>query len=122
MPRGDGTGPMGFGPMTGRAAGYCAGYGVPGFMNAIPGRPLRAAGYAPYGPGYATPYAQGAAMPYGPGYAPAAYGAPYAPAFAGRGGFGPGFGFGRGRGGQGRGFRGGRGRGRGAGWGFGPAW
>lgn len=24
---------MGMGPMTGRAAGYCAGYGVPGFMN-----------------------------------------------------------------------------------------
>jgi len=33
MPRGDGSGPMGMGPMTGRAAGYCAGYGVPGFMN-----------------------------------------------------------------------------------------
>jgi hypothetical protein len=33
MPRGDGTGPMGMGPMTGRAAGYCAGYPVPGFMN-----------------------------------------------------------------------------------------
>lgn len=24
--------------MTGRAAGFCAGYPVPGFMNAIPGR------------------------------------------------------------------------------------
>ena len=33
MPRGDGTGPAGMGPMTGRAAGYCAGYPVPGFMN-----------------------------------------------------------------------------------------
>jgi len=33
MPRGDGTGPMGMGPMTGRAAGYCAGYGVPGYAN-----------------------------------------------------------------------------------------
>lgn len=33
MPRGDGTGPMAAGPMTGRAAGYCAGYGVPGFAN-----------------------------------------------------------------------------------------
>jgi len=33
MPGGDGTGPMGMGPMTGRAAGYCAGYGVPGYMN-----------------------------------------------------------------------------------------
>jgi hypothetical protein len=33
MPRGDRTGPMGFGPMTGRGAGYCAGSGAPGFMN-----------------------------------------------------------------------------------------
>lgn len=47
MPGGDGTGPMGFGPMTGRAAGYCAGYGVPGFMNPIPG-----GGYGGWGRGY----------------------------------------------------------------------
>ncbi|MBN2329271.1 MAG: DUF5320 domain-containing protein [Candidatus Omnitrophica bacterium] len=33
MPRGDGTGPGGLGPMTGRAAGFCAGYSVPGYMN-----------------------------------------------------------------------------------------
>lgn len=33
MPRGDGTGPMGMGPMTGRGAGYCAGYTVPGYAN-----------------------------------------------------------------------------------------
>jgi len=38
MPGGDGTGPAGLGPMTGRAAGYCAGFGVPGYMNPIPGR------------------------------------------------------------------------------------
>ena len=38
MPGGDGTGPVGLGPMTGRAAGYCAGYPVPGYMNPIPGR------------------------------------------------------------------------------------
>ena len=38
MPRGDGTGPAGMGPMTGRAAGYCAGYSVPGFANPIGGR------------------------------------------------------------------------------------
>ena len=36
MPAGDGTGPMGLGPMTGRAAGYCAGYGVPAYLNPIP--------------------------------------------------------------------------------------
>jgi len=38
MPGGDGTGPLGLGPMTGRAAGYCAGYPVPGYMNPVPGR------------------------------------------------------------------------------------
>ena len=38
MPGGDGTGPMGMGPMTGRAAGYCAGYSVPGYMNPYGGR------------------------------------------------------------------------------------
>lgn len=38
MPRGDGTGPMGMGPMTGRAAGFCAGYGMPGYMNPVPRR------------------------------------------------------------------------------------
>lgn len=37
MPRGDGTGPAGMGPGTGRAAGYCAGYPVPGFANPVPG-------------------------------------------------------------------------------------
>ena len=34
MPRGDGTGPMGMGSMTGRGAGYCAGLAVPGARNA----------------------------------------------------------------------------------------
>ncbi|MBN2138695.1 MAG: DUF5320 domain-containing protein [Sedimentisphaerales bacterium] len=38
MPGGDGTGPAGMGPMTGRAAGYCAGYSVPGYMNFVGGR------------------------------------------------------------------------------------
>ena len=33
MPYGDGTGPMGMGSMTGRAAGFCAGYAVPGYAN-----------------------------------------------------------------------------------------
>ena len=36
MPGGDRTGPAGMGPMAGRAAGYCAGYPVPGFMNPVP--------------------------------------------------------------------------------------
>jgi len=30
MPRGDRTGPMGIGPMTGWGAGYCSGHTVPG--------------------------------------------------------------------------------------------
>jgi len=101
MPLGDGTGPMGMGPMTGRAAGYCAGFGVPGYMNPIPG-----------GFGY------GRVARVGP-MVPAAWG-PYA-GMAGTGAYGYpaawrpfGFGFGRGWGrGFGRGFGRGWGRGRG---------
>jgi hypothetical protein len=37
MPRGDGTGPRGTGPMTGRAAGYCAGFDMPGYADPVPG-------------------------------------------------------------------------------------
>ncbi|MFP4005678.1 MAG: DUF5320 domain-containing protein [Candidatus Hadarchaeia archaeon] len=88
MPRGDGTGPMGQGPMTGRAAGYCSGFSVPGFMNPTPrmGMGFRR------GAGFSTPR--------------------FAPPVARTGiGFGRGAGFGRGRGG-GRGF-GNFGRGRG---------
>lgn len=33
MPRGDGTGPMGMGPMTGRGTGYCNGFVAPGYAN-----------------------------------------------------------------------------------------
>jgi len=98
MPGGDGTGPGGLGPMTGRAAGYCAGYPVPGFMNPIPGR-----GYGGWGRGggwgrrnwfhatgltgwqraaYGYP-AYGGAEPYpSPAYGGApAYGTPYAAPF-----------------------------------------
>ncbi len=38
MPGGDRTGPMGMGPMTGRAAGYCAGSDTPGYASPVPGR------------------------------------------------------------------------------------
>ena len=111
MPFGDGTGPAGLGPMTGRAAGYCAGYPVPGFMNPIPGRGFgrgfgggwgRGRGwrnmyYATGLPGWAragmglpawggrawTPYYGGAYYaPYPGGYGP--YAQPY-------GGYGPGY-------------------------------
>jgi len=37
MPRGNGMGPMGMGPQTGRAAGFCAGNGQPGFMKGAGG-------------------------------------------------------------------------------------
>ena len=33
MPRGDGTGPAGRGPLTGRQMGYCAGSDQPGFAS-----------------------------------------------------------------------------------------
>lgn len=36
MPRGDRTGPWGGGPMTGRRAGWCAGYDRPGYANPWP--------------------------------------------------------------------------------------
>lgn len=38
MPYGDGTGPDGMGPRTGRGLGYCSGYNGPGFRR---GTPLR---------------------------------------------------------------------------------
>jgi hypothetical protein len=49
MPFGDGTGPWGLGSMTGRAAGYCAGFGRPGFANPALGYPR------PYGYAYSMP-------------------------------------------------------------------
>jgi hypothetical protein len=42
MPRGDRTGPAGTGSMTGRNAGYCAGFGMPGYANPVPGRGIGA--------------------------------------------------------------------------------
>ncbi len=52
MPGGNGTGPMGMGPMTGRAAGYCAGYDRPGYANPVPGRGFgRGAGFG-FGRGF----------------------------------------------------------------------
>lgn len=71
MPRGDGTGPNGMGQMTGRAAGYCAGYDRPGFAN--PGVGSR------YGMGRGFRGGFGRGFGRGFGYyhtAPAYYGAP----------------------------------------------
>jgi len=44
MPYGDRTGPRGTGRMTGRAAGYCAGSGMPGFSNPVGARGLAGRG------------------------------------------------------------------------------
>ena len=41
MPRGDGTGPEGKGPMSGRGVGACGGNDVAGFGSARRGRGLR---------------------------------------------------------------------------------
>ena len=77
MPGGDGTGPMGAGPMTGRAAGYCAGYGMPGYANSYGGRGFRGRGFGRGGGRgrrnwfYATglpAWARGGAYPAAPGY------------------------------------------------------
>lgn len=54
MPRGDRTGPMGAGSMTGRRAGFCAGYGVPGFAN--PPAPWCGTGYRGGGYGWRNMY------------------------------------------------------------------
>ncbi len=62
MPRGDGTGPAGMGPMTGRAAGYCAGYPVPGYMNPYGGR--LGLGYGFSYPRASSPVPYGGYMPY----------------------------------------------------------
>jgi hypothetical protein len=71
MPRGDGTGPMGWGPMTGRGMGYCAGFNAPGYM--IPGPGMG------YGRGRGRGRGFGRGMGYGRGF-----------------GYGRGMGFGRG--------------------------
>jgi hypothetical protein len=78
MPAGDGTGPMGMGPMTGRAAGFCAGYGAPGYANPIPGR-----GYGFWGGGRGRGYRHwyyATGLPFWArqaAYAPVPFAAPY---------------------------------------------
>jgi hypothetical protein len=52
MPGGDGTGPMGRGPMTGRAAGLCAGYPALGYTT----------------PGYGQGYGRGLGRGVGRGF------------------------------------------------------
>ena len=77
MPGGDGTGPLGLGPMTGRRAGYCAGYPTPGYANPGPGRG--------WGFGYGRGFGRGSGwgrgfdrrFGFGWGAYPYAYGSPY---------------------------------------------
>ena len=90
MPGGNGTGPAGMGPMTGRGAGFCAGYAVPGYDNPVGGRGYggrgrgfrgggfgRGRGFGWAGIGYGYPAWGGAvARPYVP------YAAPLGPAMA----------------------------------------
>jgi len=81
MPGGDRTGPAGMGPMTGRAAGFCAGFGVPGYANPVGGRGYgmgwgrgrgmgRGRGFGWGRAGYGVPAYGGAVNPYVYGGAP----------------------------------------------------
>jgi hypothetical protein len=95
MPWGNGTGPMGYGPMTGRGEGYCVVH-LTGYANPVISRGFRTTA-AYYGvPETVYP---SAVVPHGPAYY-GGFGNPY--------GFGRGLGFGRGFGrsriGRGRGF------------------
>jgi hypothetical protein len=49
MPRFDGTGPLGLGPLTGRAAGECRRYSVPGYAVAAAAAAVGVAGWCRYG-------------------------------------------------------------------------
>jgi hypothetical protein len=83
MPRGDGTGPGGIGPMTGRAAGFCAGYALPGYANSWSGRGMG------YGLGRGAGWGRGAGRGwrgYGVGYG---YSPPVYPAVPPTGWYGP---------------------------------
>ncbi|MBN2010413.1 DUF5320 domain-containing protein [candidate division KSB1 bacterium] len=51
MPGGDRTGPLGRGPMTGRAAGLCTGNPVPGYANPVGGRGMHGIGFGAFGRG-----------------------------------------------------------------------
>ena len=81
MPRGDRTGPLGMGPMTGRAAGYCAGYPIPGYMNPYGGRGMGMAWGRGYGRGGGGGFGRGFGVPVPLGYPDYSAGAPYVPPY-----------------------------------------
>lgn len=62
MPRGDRTGPAGWGPMTGRRMGYCAGFNAPGYASPGPGMG--------YGRGWGRGMGWGRRWAYPPAYGP----------------------------------------------------
>ena len=64
MPWGDRTGPRGQGPMTGRGAGYCAGYNMPGYANPIGGRGFGRG----MGRGFGRGFGRGMGRGFGRGY------------------------------------------------------
>jgi len=66
MPQGDRTGPVGAGPRTGRALGYCGGYEAPGFAHSRPGGFGRGLGR---GRGLAMRHGFFAGAPFGRGFA-----------------------------------------------------
>jgi Family of unknown function (DUF5320) len=88
MPGGDGTGPLGLGPMTGRAAGYCVGFGFPGYATPFYGHGFwgggrgRAGGRGRrhwlYAPGFAgwSPFLMGGSA-VAPPWPAASYGSPF---------------------------------------------
>ena len=81
MPRGDRTGPNGMGPMTGRAAGYCTGNPVPGYMNPYGGRGLGMAWGRGYGRGGGRGFGRGYGVPVPLAYPAYSGMAPYVPPF-----------------------------------------
>lgn len=78
MPAGDRTGPLGAGPRTGRAWGFCSGYAQPGYMTPVPGMG--------FGRGLGRGYGRGLGMGHGRRFRhPGGRGAwphPYAPSGA----------------------------------------
>jgi len=89
MAWGDGTGPDGLGPMTGRGAGYCAGFDVPGYANPGVGAGRgfglgrgRGRGFGRRGGGRGLGFGRRFAAGVNPYYGQAPYAVPYAVPYA----------------------------------------
>ncbi len=77
MPAGDGRGPNGAGPMTGRGAGFCAGYSAPGYANPVRGGGFQGCGYGRSGRGGGRGWRNGFNAGGRPFYGRGFQGAPY---------------------------------------------